>query len=490
MSRLLLGPLLGLESESVYTICFLTETSVASAAVTLNGAPHPATEIAALRTGKYWRAEIDIAPPAAGAWMDYAIATDGAAATDQNGRDAWRFHVPAADAAPAIAYASCNGFASADLVAKTEAPYALWEEMKARHAANPLSLLVMGGDQIYADEVWGKVPEVAKWAERRRRRRVTQRPSKTMRRQLETFYENLYQARWKSPVMSEMLASIPSVMMWDDHDIFDGWGSYPDDLQQSPVYQAIFAVARRYFELFQIRSRANRSLLDPAADHYAFALAFRGQHILGLDNRAERTRARVMSPAQWQAVNARLQAVTAGNLFVLSAVPVVYRDFSAVETVFDATPWEEELTDDLKDHWRSEQHEGERARLIMRLLENAQQRPGCRTVILSGDVHIGCVGAVIDRRDGRPRMVHQVVSSGIVHPAPSRLQWLGIMAATNDHAEFLNEDRTIEIAMLKPFGSDKYIRARNYVTLDEGTDDKLWVNWICENGRQPSFPLA
>ena len=61
-----------------------------------------------------------------------------------------------------------------------------------------------------------------------------------MRHQIEGFYEKLYLERWNIPVMSGIFASIPSVMMWDDHDIFDGWGSYPDDLQACDVYQAIF----------------------------------------------------------------------------------------------------------------------------------------------------------------------------------------------------------------------------------------------------------
>ena len=253
----------------------------------------------------------------------------------------------------------------------------------------------------------------------------------------------------------------------------------------------IFRIAKHYFELFQIRSDANTSLLEPGGNHYAFAIKFRGRHILGLDNRAERTRSQVMSEAQWNVVIDHLSAkVTSGDLLVLSAVPVIYRDFSLTEAFFDATPWEEELTDDLKDHWRSSRHEGERARLIMRLLENGREnRPNGRTVILSGDVHIGCIGVINDCRHDRPHRIHQVVSSGIVHPAPSHIQWLGIMAATNDRAEFLNEDRTIEISMLKPFGSRQYIRSRNYVSLEEGVDDKLWVSWICENGERPSFPL-
>ena len=29
----------------------------------------------------------------------------------------------------------------------------------------------------------------------------------------------------------------PQMQIWDDHDIFDGWGSYPDHLQTCPVFQ-------------------------------------------------------------------------------------------------------------------------------------------------------------------------------------------------------------------------------------------------------------
>ncbi|HPE71554.1 MAG TPA: hypothetical protein PK018_05160 [Candidatus Competibacter sp.] len=41
------------------------------------------------------------------------------------------------------------------------------------------------------------------------------------------------------------MASIPSIAMWDDHDIFDGWGSYDEERQNCPVYQGIYPIARR-----------------------------------------------------------------------------------------------------------------------------------------------------------------------------------------------------------------------------------------------------
>ena len=108
-------------------------------------------------------------------------------------------------------------------------------------------------------------------------------------------------------------------------------------------------------------------------------------------------------------------------------------------------------------------------------------------MILSGDVHIGCIGVIHDSK--RHCKVHQVVSSGIVHPAPSRLQWIGIMTVTNDDTEYLDENRDIRISMLTPFASDQYIRRRNYVTLQMGTDKKLWVNWESEGKDDPCYPV-
>lgn len=494
--KLSAGPLLGIESNQLYTVCFLSDKSVNTATVSFNNQSFEAQRQAETPKGFFWRAEIELPPGEEDYLVGYTISLNQTRATDIHQRDRWTFYVPAANEKPRFAYTSCNGFSSADILTKTEKPYALWEQMQRQHYQRPFSLLMMGGDQLYADEIWSVVPELQKWSMLDKADKITRKFNTTMRDQVERFYEKLYCERWTNPAMALMLASIPSVMMWDDHDIFDGWGSFPEPMQNCEVYQGIYSIAKRYFELFQIRSNANQSLLDNSANHYAFGFSFRNYHLLALDNRAERTREQVMSNEQWQAVNKHLDnEINAGDLLVLSAVPVVYRDFSLTESSFDVTPWEEELTDDLKDHWRAKEHQGERARLIMRLLNNAEKRAENkhhRTVILSGDVHLGCLGVINDaRKTARPIKIHQVVSSGVVHSSPSRIAWLGIMAVTNDDDEFLNEDRTIKISMLKPFSSDKYIRSRNYVTLEAGTDEKLWVNWICESKtNKPSYPLV
>ena len=503
-TRLLVGPLLGLESDTLYTVCFRTDRSVRQAQVHFDGQAVAAQAVGETSSGTVWRAEHALTLQDAPQQIRYTIHLDGQSAYNQDGAE-WSFHVPGRTEKPRLLYASCNGFSSPDLAVKTERPYILWGKIRkfqlaemakvaAGEPGTPYALMLLGGDQLYADEMWTQVPSLRKWSHERQETKLRTKASPTLLNQLDRFYDDLYQRCWSKPELSLMLATIPSVMMWDDHDIFDGWGSYPEALQQCAVYQAIYGVARRYFELFQIRSRANRALLDRDAPHYAWRLRFRDYHILALDNRAERTRRQVMSEGQWRLLIDELdQRTGAGDLLVMSGVPVVYRDFALTETTFGATPWEEELTDDLKDHWRAREHQGERARLIMRLLDNLakrQQMGPARTVILSGDVHLGCLGVISDRRQEPARKIHQLVSSGIVHPAPSRIQWEGIMAVTNDDPEYLSEDRSIDIRLIKPYGSGHYLRARNYISLLEGSDGKLWANWVCDADERPEYPLA
>jgi hypothetical protein len=489
--QLTLGPLLGIEDEASYTICFVTPSNTRSARVIVNGRAHSADKIANLYSGQFWRTNIELPVPENGLSISYTIEIDSQQAKNKQGLAKWHFYQPGRNENARLAYASCNGFSDLKLMNSTERPNALWDELLTLHDRKPFSALLMGGDQVYADSIWTMLPSLREWNSLPLKEKIKRKTTKTMLEQLDRFYSTLYCERWAKEPVAVALASIPTVMMWDDHDIVDGWGSFPAELQECDVFQAIYKAAAKHFEVFQLRGHEhNKSrICQPGtAAHYSTGFHFRGNTVLAMDHRSERTIHQVMSPQHWADINAFLDTVKQGNLLLLSAVPVVYRDFSFVESAFDATPWEEELSDDLKDHWRAREHQGERARLIMRLLSNAYNRMG-HTVILSGDVHVGCLGVVTDKSQARLVNIHQVVSSGIVHPAPTHIQWMGILATTNDRKEQLDENGNICAEMLKPFGAGTYFRTRNFVTLEKGSDQKLWVNWICENGEKPVYPL-
>ncbi|MFK5938000.1 MAG: alkaline phosphatase D family protein [Sulfurimonas sp.] len=490
-SKISLGPILGIEKEMTYTVCVVTEKSVASVNLLIDGVSVPALKSGNPVSGIFWRAEYTLSDIFLSRYVEYSLELDNIIAYDKNKRKSWRFYIPSAVDVPKFAYTSCNGFSNEGLKESSSNPYYLWSEMVQIHEKTPFSALLMGGDQLYADSIWGDVKKLSEWSNLPREEKIKKKVTKEMERQIDKFYARLYQDRWSTPDMSLMLASIPSVMMWDDHDIFDGWGSYPKDIQECDVYQCIFKYAKKYFELYQMRTRKNSNLLNTESSHYALSLSFRGYQIIAIDNRSERTLEQIMSATQWKDFLHHLDVIDdKRDVLLMSGVPVVYRDFSFTEGIYDYTSWEEELTDDLKDHWRAKEHQGERLKLIMNLLNSAKKRVHRRTVILSGDVHVGSLGIINDTRSADiPLKIHQVVSSGIVHPPPSILEWYGILAITNDRNEYLNENDTIKTSMLQPHSSNKYIRSRNFVTIEEGTDNKLWINWICENKDKPVYPL-
>ena len=491
--KLALGPLLSVEDDNKYVICFLSKND-SDFSIFIDKEEIKAEKIGILKSGNFYRAEFEIKQSKKSKTITYNILNNNTDSntTDAFNRDSWSFYVPSSTEKPKFAYASCNGFSSPDLLAKTDEPYLLWDKLIDQHNNEPFSILIMGGDQVYADELWSKVKELEEWSRLNMNDKMKRKATKAMIRNLDTFYESLYLKKWSDEQMSLCLATIPTVMMWDDHDIFDGWGSYPQELLDCDVYQNIFKTAKKYFEIFQIRSLKNQTLLTKDRTHFSFALKFRNYHILGLDNRTQRSIYQVMGNDQWKDLNTYLdENILNDNLLVLSAVPVVYRDFSLTENLVDFTSWQEELTDDLKDHWRAKEHQGERMRLIMRLFMNIEKRKvskrNTRTVILSGDVHVGSLGVINDHKN--QNKIHQVVSSGIVHTPPSYVEWLGITSITNDNNEYLNEDKTIETSMLTPIGSAKYLRVRNFVTINEGTDEKLWINWVCDNKDRPCYAL-
>lgn len=496
MGKLVCGPLLGLEEGNLYTVCFVTDKASKNTQVTFGNQTVPAELIASIPVGTFWRAEFTCNAQEMGKMLQYSIRVDNESTTSVQGDAQWSFYVPKQGEKPRMAYVSCNGFSDLKLMQTTEEPYALWDQLVQQHGENQdaFSLMMMGGDQVYADALWSdrSVEQLTSWADLNLKERKNLRPNKNTLDQLDKFYCQLYCKNWqRSPSMAKALATIPSVMMWDDHDIFDGWGSYPAELQSCEMYQAIYKAAAKYFELFQLRGfQQNKSKLSPTQKHYSLGLKFCGYTVLAMDNRSERSIEQVMSSPHWNDINQFLDNKVEGHLLVMTGVPVVYRDFSFVEKAMDATPWTEELTDDLKDHWRAKEHQGERARLIMRLLDNARKRRGYRTVMLSGDVHVGCLGVIKDTSSGAPVTVHQLVSSGIVHPAPSAVEWAGITATTNDRTETLDENGHVQINMLTAFGAGKYFRTRNYLTLLEGSDNKLWANWTCENKEKPVYPLG
>jgi hypothetical protein len=496
--NIVLGPVLGfrgvVEGRWLVGVLVVTEGEVAPellwAAQGGEAAPAPVVQLAAHKGHTVWRFDLAVEQAAADLAVRYEIA----------GRS-WTFTVPAAGRPPRMAYASCNGFSSLKLLKAVADKNALWKVLAARHATLPYHLLLQGGDQVYADEMWETVEPLKRWNELPAAAADRAPFGAALAAKVRDFYFNLYLRRWAQPEMAALHATVPTVMMWDDHDIFDGWGSYPPARHGCPVFQGLFTLAREHFRIFQRQEGApvaHATALAPTAQAAALApaLGFTVGHRIGdlallvLDLRSERTVDQVLSPAHWQAVYAWLDRLAGcRHLVVMSSIPVIYPGFALLERALCSLPRQQEIEDDLKDHWTSRGHRAERLRLLHRLLAFSEQTK-TRVTLLSGDVHVAALGILESRRDGpgsNAAVINQLIASGIVHPGPP-----GVVLFALEHLfpETEEVDRGLTARMVHfPGTRCRYLGARNFLSLepDDGARDsgRLWANWFCEGETTP-----
>lgn len=441
------------------------------------------------------------------------------------GRKTFDIAIPAIGQAPTMAYASCNGFSSSKLMKNVPNPNCMWNTMAAKHGLPPLEraakddecpeirdpkpyhLLLLGGDQVYADAMWETVPEMKNWLDLPWDDGNTAAATDEMRQALDAFYFDLYTARWSQPEVRRMLACVPTIAMWDDHDLIDGWGSYPSERQDCPVFDAIWTSASKAFAVFQqqlnVGERRPGAIGTASADWWqqpakqenrkgAFSCGYTVGPIaiLAIDMRSQRTRdTQVVSRKHWDEVydwiNNKIPHKELSHLLVMSSIPVVYPGFDTVETVLGIFPGYQDLEDDLRDHWNSRPHKGERLRMVHQLLD-VPTKNRTRTTILSGDVHVAALGVIQSSRDqasGIDTTVNQLISSGVVHPGPGAVVLFALHHLFDSNDEI---DRDIFGRMIQFPGSQaKFLGGRNYLSLEPDDKSHIWCNWLVEKQRFP-----
>lgn len=176
------------------------------------------------------------------------------------------FWVPAQGETMNIMFHSCNGFSLSVNPDHFSGPDPLWRDVLNTHQTRPFHVMIGGGDQIYNDRVILETQHFGQWT---RLRNPTHKHhalfTHEMKEELETFYLNRY-ALWFSQGMFSMAASqIPMVNIWDDHDVIDGFGSYPNHFMETPVFSGLGNVAFKYYMLFQHQSVPEETLrMSPA----------------------------------------------------------------------------------------------------------------------------------------------------------------------------------------------------------------------------------
>lgn len=328
-----------------------------------------------------------------------------------------------------FAFFSCNGVHKPPRGCR---PMTMWTRLLGETLDDPdVCLALLGGDQVYGDvirEEWLREwepdfdPDTASPSEAERfHESLAELPER---------YRKIYCSFWRRPEIRTFMGHMPCSMTWDDHEIYDGWGSHGNE--SLPAQQAFFAAASRAFDAFQFALAPKRPLSNAALaereGHRAFSFMVGDVAFVVLDLRSQRNiRSRevsaVLGDRQWRWLMHEIDELKARKpkqVVLVSSIPVVHMGASVEHLM----PNSAEMYDDVLDHWSSRPNRNDQARLVGRLFD-LRKATGANVMILGGDVHVATVGDIRSTdprflRDGeREAVIYQGVSSSIGYESPT-----------------------------------------------------------------------
>jgi hypothetical protein len=384
-----------------------------------------------------------------------------------------------------IAYVSCNGEEVGDMDREASERNAMWARLRDEHRREPFTLLLHGGDQVYADEVTEGHELSHAWPER-----IPRDPSRAalndLRHHLRERFLERYAALYVAPQFAWLAARVPSLMQWDDHDICDGWGSLRRSRTYSPVGQTLFGAARESFLVFQhaaVEGDLPARFADPQGQHLGWTIHGPDLRILAPDLRGERTRRQIMGPGGWAMMDAEAQRHVQGHTLLMSSVPLLGPRLSLLEAIMVLIPQMQKYEDDLRDQWQSRAHREEWRRML-RLVRDLARRDGHDITAVSGEIHLA-TRAIMDLGGGLH--LNQLVASGIAHRAPPR-GWARFLGALSWLGEDPLPEHPIRVERL-PGQYNRYVAERNYLLL-ERVDGTWHARWDLEtSGMTAPLPL-
>jgi hypothetical protein len=325
-------------------------------------------------------------------------------------------------------------------------------------------LLLMLGDQVYADEI---APDTERFIRARRD------PDVEPGLQIADFEEycHLYREAWSEPAVRWLLSTVPTAMIFDDHDVIDDWNisrdwvakaraqgwwndrivgafmSYwcyqhlgnlsPEDREEDECYRAVRAADGDGGPI--VREFAFRADREVSGARWSYRRDIGRTRIVVMDSRA----GRVLEPGSRSMVDAEewdcIEEWSRGDfdhLLMATSLPVfLARGAHYLEA------WSERLCDGAWGHVASRLGErlrtgldlehwaafGDSLRALERLLENVARgemsgdgRPPGSIVLLSGDVHHAYIAEAAFASGQAPAPVYQAVCSPLRNPLNAR----------------------------------------------------------------------
>jgi hypothetical protein len=333
--------------------------------------------------------------------------------------------------------------------------------------------LLLCGDQVYADEVSPATLEFI-----HSRRDTSQPPGEEIADFEE--YTRLYREAWSDPDIRWLFSTVPSVMIFDDHDVVDDWniswqwlkdvrskpwwharitGAFmaywvyqhlgnlsPPELRDEAMYQtAIAAECDVGPELEAFGERADR---ESAATRWACCRDFGRSRVLVVDSRAARVladdRRDLVDMDEWAWIVDRSHEAL-DHLVIVSTLPVFLAPgvhyLEAWTEAVCAGAWGrpaawlgERLRRGLDlEHWPGFQASFHGMVGLLRDVATGARgaQPPASVTLVGGDIHNAYIAEVsLGRRDDARSRVHQLVCSPFRNPLPPTPRRLIRLAST------------------------------------------------------------
>jgi PhoD-like phosphatase len=462
LPRLLVGPLLRYVGQTQATIWVETD---ASCDVEVLGTRARTFEIAGHHFGLVVLEDLE-----PGTVTEYAVALDGDRVWPQpdDAHTPSAIHTRAGEDRARLVFGSCRVGAPQRepwTLAPDEDPEgfgadALWAySRRLRAGIEPWpDCVLMIGDQVYADEV---SPETLEFI--RARRDTSQPPGEEIADFEE--YTRLYREAWSDPDIRWLLATVPSVMIFDDHDVIDDWNisdAWLADMRAEPWWEDRITGAFMAYWVYQhlgnlappelageellagaadrgdiaadLRAFAHRADRENASTRWACHRDFGRSRVLVVDSRAARVLADghrdMVDEGEWAWLVEKSRD-DLDHLVIVSSMPVFLSAgvhyLEAWNEAVCAGAWGraaaavgERIRRALDlEHWPAFQRSFE---LMMQLLRDVStgaggHPPPASVTVVGGDVHNAYVAEVsLGRRDPERSPVHQLVCSPFRNP--------------------------------------------------------------------------
>ncbi len=303
---------------------------------------------------------------------------------------------------------------------------------------------------------------------------------------LRASFRYMYRYHWSFKRLQQVMRNYPHILMWDDHEIHDGWGSDNKDFSEENL--AMFRIAKEVADEYVLK--VGQRLRDDGDSHKAYIVGHQahfitdtrtsrkyhffdtafsnetigasvlsggatfllgasvGQALLSgtgpilggaasdvLEGQAFGT---VMSDRQFNDLAGFCDIVAANPrvhfLILNTTVPLVHANdlLTLIATAGITGPLVDPLVlkddrDDVRDSWMANGNRPQLVRLLWILRTLQLKRPDIEIVVVSGDVHVA--GAFTIYLAGTMRPIYQITSSAITnrqHPPPWKRETIGL----------------------------------------------------------------